>query len=300
MNLQMTQGDLNLIVAVSERLAAQLDIVNGARRGQFAYVSGLESGTVGKDKCERPSVTDRWLLAMPRYDRYVSRMIAAIEPMTEAGVHTRLLGNPVAARNDFPALFVAAKTAVLTGLGGTREDTAGHRAGQALCYATYGKTRVHLVTEIGDDGLKHPVLNAEGNVQAESAMVSFFEIKRHTRQAAVYAHVNRQAKTIVQNAIKAWAHENTGLYDGWKHLSLSNSRYEYLTLDSTRIYGMVAENMGNGEVDAATAAAVREIGDLDTDPFIALGGDAGRAETQEPATVIDAEDDEDAAPVSVR
>jgi hypothetical protein len=287
MKIAMKQGDMTLTVEVSDHLAAQLNIVNGARRGSFAYVSGLESGTVGKDKCERPSITDRWLLALPRYDKYTARMIAAIEPMTEAGVHTRMLGDKTAGRADFADLYKAAKESVLKSFGGTNEATAGHRAGQALCYATYGNTRVHLVTETGADGLKHPVLNADGNVQAESAMVSFFEIKRNTRQAAVYGTVNRQAKTIVQNAIKAWAHEITGLYDGWKHLSLSNSRYEFLTLDSTRIYGLVAE-MNNGELDTVTAAAVREMGDLtDENPAIALGREAGYYSAQEPATPVD-------------
>ena len=164
----------------------------------------------------------------------------------------------------------------------------------------YGKARVHLVTEMGDDGLMHPKLNEDGNAQGESAMVSFFEIKRHTHVAAEYGTVNRQAKTIVQNAIKAWAHEITGLYDGWKHLSLSNSRYEYITLDSTRIYGMVAENMGNGEVDAATAAAVREMGDLSDSPFVALAADAATADAQEPATVVEDVEDDAAAPAPVR
>ena len=301
MNLRMTQGNLNLTVAVSDELAAHLALVNGARRGQFAYVAKLVSGTPGEAKCVRPSITDRWMLALPRYDKYTARMIAAIEPMTETQVHTRMLGNPVAARADFADLYKNAREAVLKSLGGTNTATAGNRAGQERCYATYGKAKVHLVTEQGDDGLMHPVLNEDGYCMGDSAMVAFFEIKRHTHQSAEYGTVNRQAKTIVQNAIKAWAHEITGLYDGWKHLSLSNSRYEYLTLDSTRIYGMVAENMGNGEVDAVTAAAVREIGDLTDNPFVALAADAATDDAQEPATVVDTDAEDDAAaPAPVR
>ena len=286
MNLQMTQGNMTLIVAVTDVLARNLAAVNAVNRGQFAYVAKLVSGTVGKDKCERPSVTDRWMLANPRYDKYAARMIAAIAPLTETDIHTALLGNPVASRPDFPALFTEAKDKVLKGYAGTREDTQGHRDGQANCYATYGKVKVHLVTETGTDGLMHPVLNEDGYCIGDSAMLPFFEIKRHTHQRAEYGHVNHRALTIVQDTIKERARQLTHGLGEWKTLSLHKANFEYITLNSVEIAGMVRDTM-TAELDAAYAEAIREIGNLAAGPWETLQADAATSDAQEPATVVE-------------
>jgi hypothetical protein len=282
LNLSMTQDEKTITVSVTEALAESLETVANVRGGTFAFVSRLVSGTPGKDKCVTPSITDRWFLAMPRYDRYLARLSAAVAHITLADVREALADNAVSARPDFAALFATAIANVGEGYAGTRSDTVGQRAGAVSCYAHFGKARVHLVTEKGTDGIMRPVANGEGNMVGDSAMVPFYEIRRRTYQKAVYLPTNSRPLTIVQDAIRDLAHKETGLAE-WKALSVQKANYGFITLDSARIHGLVRDLM-TAELDARFAEAYREIGNLAAGPFQTLQAEA-QAVT-EPASVV--------------
>ena len=143
------------------------------KRGRFGVITGHQSGTAGKDKCVRPTISDITFITNPRYDRYLERMQAAVSAvcflpfvnsLTQSQYKEMKVKN--GGENLEPA-FDAAKDEVLASLAESLEGDGGdaHRMGHRLCYATFDAgdvpVKCHLATEKGDDGLMRRVERAE-------------------------------------------------------------------------------------------------------------------------------------------
>ena len=218
------------------------------KRGRFGVITGHQSGTAGKDKCVRPTISDITFITNPRYDRYLERMQAAVSAVYFMPFVSSLMQsqyNEMKTKNggeNLEPAFDAAKAEVLASLAESLEGDGGdaHRMGHRLCYATFDAgdvpVKCHLATEKGDDGHMRPIMESNGLMAVDSIMLPFFTVSRKVIDKGDWKETNSRLPTLLKDAIR----KATGLPE-WKALSLGKGNFRTLTLDKAKVYGLVAQ-----------------------------------------------------------
>jgi len=272
-------------IAMSDDLASVLGEVSSAQRGRFAYVEAHRSG-VNDAACNRPTISDKWFIGNPRYDRYLERKSAAFLPLTLAEVAsnvkretwTKLTGkltaeNATATANKKPIttieqLFSKAKAellkSIVTTQAGDRSD--GFRTGHDACYATFTggdvSVSIHLKTEKDNDGHMRPVLGTFGLFEASSIMLPYFLLNRRTIDPGDWRQVDSKALTLMKRSIE----EASGVPE-WNCLSLGVGNFKSISLNSGTILGKVQDLTAamQNPMQAAFNAWVRDICQISMD-----------------------------------
>lgn len=272
---QMTYDGKTVTVAVTEAMVEVLDAVNAAGRGRFAYVQNHVSASGYTVPC----ISHMWMLALPHYDRYLARIRGEVAAMEATAVAEHMhdwetyRAAVVAAGLSPDQLFADSKAIVLARLAGEDDSTAAQREGHVNCYAHDGQARIHLLTVKDPDTKRQvPVIGMDGLMVADSAMLPFYQIRRYPVQAGVRKPVKSAVDTVMRETIKHIAHKRQGVAH-WKGLSLQKGNFQFVTLDSARIFGLVRDRE-TAVLDAAFAEAYRDIGNLPRDPLSTLAYDA--------------------------
>ena len=275
-------------VNIEEQTAQVFSDIEAAHGGRFAFIAGHVSGEAGKKKCITPCVSNRWFLSHVRYDRYVERMIEAVEAVEMLTVVSRMHPDQFdkvrayieANDTTVEAFFTESKATVLSRLAGEDAMTAGNREGQAANCAYSNGWKLNLRSaKDPETGIKRPVRDNAGCMTVSSIALSFFEIsKRDTPTAqypglhpAEYAPTNSRATTIMTDAIKRTA-QSVGGVRQYKTFSISKRNYQHISLDGQTILGMVRDSE-TAELDAKLADFFRYVGELDAAPLQALMAD---------------------------
>ena len=292
MELQTVNYDgLEVQVNMPDQLAIVLAEVNSAHRGRFAFVKNHVSGKAGEAGCEIPGISDMWFLSLPRYDRYIARIIAAMQAVDIHDVVAFIASKPhyltsrgydnwtayrkaveASKTPDIGILFETSKKTKISQKQGTDPTTEGQRAGHRNCFGSSGNAKVHFVTEKDESKHMFPVLDGAGRMTASSVMLPFFEIRRWYSQYPKYKSKNSRYDTVMRDAIEETAHKAIGLAS-WKRFSLQKGNFTAISLDSKMILGWVRD-LGTAELDASLADAYRAIGALSTSPLATLTEDA--------------------------
>jgi len=284
-------------VNIPDQIDIVLDEVNSAHRGRFAFVRNHVSGAAGEKGCITPGISDIWFLSLPRYDRYVARIIAGVESLDILDVVAYIASNPnflksrgfeqssgfesweayrakveTSKTSDVDELFANSRQTVLDRKQGTDPTTAGQRHGQRVCYAKSGNAKVHLLTAPDDTGHKVPTLDSNGRMTAKSIMLPFYIIRRSYSQAPKWTGKKSRVDTIMRDAIENAVHAKLGLAH-WKTFSLQKGNFTAISMDSRMILGWVRD-LGTAELDASLAEAYRAIGALSDSPMNTLKQDA--------------------------
>lgn len=284
-------------IAMSDDLASVLGEVSSAQRGRFAYVEAHRSG-VTDPACNRPTVSDKWFIGNPRYDRYLERKSAAFLPLTLAEVATnvsreqwlKLTGkltaeNTAAAAKKKPEttieqLFTKAKAellkSIVTTQAGDRSD--GFRTGHDACYATFTggdvSVSIHLKTDDDGNGHKRPFPGSFGLFEASSIMLPYFLLNRRTIDPGDWREVDSKALTLMKRAIEA----ASGVPE-WNCLSLGVGNFKSVSLNSGTILGKVQDMTAalQNPMQAAFNSWVRDICQISMDVCELLEAEAACA-----------------------
>ncbi len=281
-------------VNIAEQTDDMLQDLGEAGRGRFAFVAGHVSGTVGKKKCEQVCVSNRWFLSRVRYDRYVERMIAAVEAVevtdiaanTSDSQHAKIEAYCEKHDLDEGDFFEAQRETVLSRLRKEDASTAGQREGQAVNTVQANGWTLTLQTVTDPDSkLKRPTTDAQGRMTVASIKLPFFEISKMDAptaeypglQPGIYGKTNSRADTIMRNAIERVARDAGGIRQ-YKTFSLQAGKYQHISMDGHTILGMVRDSQ-TAELDAKVADFIRYVGELDAAPLVALMAEATAAAT---------------------
>jgi len=276
-------------VNIAEQTSDMLEDLGTAGRGRFAYITGHVSGTVGKKKCTRSCVSNRWFLSRIRYTRYVERMIAAIEAVEFLTVISRLHPEQFDKVRAYcekkkiapETLFNESQETLLSRLHKEDTGTAGQREGQAVNVCQINGWTITLQTaKDPDTGLMRPVLDDSGRMTAKSIKLPFFEISKVETPTAKYPGLhpgkyektNSRPDTIMRNAVERTAQEMGGIRQ-YKTFSLQAGKYQKITMDGKAIYGMVRDSE-TAEMDAKLAEFIQYVGELEAAPLAALLAEA--------------------------
>lgn len=265
---------------ITKELENVLQNVSTGHRGSFAFVQDHVSGTPGKDGCLRSSISDKWFISHPRYDRYLSRLedgilTASVESVAQDMPQKKwdeMTKKANIAGIDLCDLYTQARTALLESIAGSRmqDMSNGHRRAHVSCYASYTggdiSVTLHLLTEkVGDETL--PVLE-NGMMTVKSIMLPFFEINRVPKQQGEWKPVNSRPLTMMKDAIR----DMVVPYE-WHTLSLGKGNFSSLCMNSHEIYGFI-----RGTEHASVTAALGEfymfVGNLQNHPFESLAEEA--------------------------
>ena len=261
-------------VAMSESAAKVIDAINETQRGSFGYVQDFNSGKVGEDKCERPSVSNIWFLSNPRYDKSVARMVASVTALDLAAVSERSGGlwqkmrdKATAGKKDVTALFDTAKTNILTSLAKTEAGDRSDALRQAhdRCYVRLDKVTIHLATAPDAAGIMQPILNENGLMVVDGAMLPFYPIQRVYADKGKWGETDSRALTLMQDAIRLATKLPT-----FKRISMARLNFTRITFNSQTIYGII----GQPELDPVVSDAAQDVGSLVSDPVTVLRTEA--------------------------
>lgn len=271
---------------ISDELESVLSHIEDAKRGQFAFIRGHESGEVGKKKCTATDISDKSFLQRPRYDKYLERKIEAIELVEFNQIRGVVTDDQQAkleayARSNnmsIETFYDNEKKIVLKRANQEDPSTAGQRFGQSVNFAHYKGWRLNLESK-KENGHTRPVQAENGMYSVKSIMLPFFQIKksydREGLRKGEYGKTNSRADTIMRNAIV----KATGI-SAWKSISLGKKNFESISLDH-KVIGMDAET--KALVSFIKPVAVE---DVTTEVYERNDTDSpSEADTDAPATV---------------
>lgn len=216
-------------VRVSAAQAKAIKTLNESRKGGCAAVTGYVPTT----NWVVPPVQDIQLLTNFSTERLYKRRMEALEAITFADVTDKLASDPVLSgktmaelRDIFEDRKAKQIASLQKSLDGERDDA--HRQGHDRCYAHIGDVKVHLVTEKGEDGLMHPVVDRDGTVRAKNIMVKYLELNVKTREKGERKVVNSGAPVRMGNLIERCLNKRSV---GFKTLSLKEDNFESFHID---------------------------------------------------------------------
>ena len=220
-------------VWATEKEIAALTILSETRKGGFASAIGYRPST---NWIEAPTQNIQFMSRVST-ERLYARRIKALEALTFADVANHIASDPKLAamsHNDLLTLFNDRRQmevdSMTKTLEGDRSDA--HREGHDRCYVSVCQgVKVNLVTEKGEDGLKHPVLT-DGIPTVASIMVTALFLNVTTVVEGVRKVVNSGAPVRMSKII-AKAVDKPGLTI--KMLSLKADNFDAITIDRETI-----------------------------------------------------------------
>lgn len=207
-------------IKIPAKFQAALEILASAGEGRFACVRGYSPST---NYIVRPIVNTTFSSRFSTL-KFYERMIEKMEALTAGDFSgdEKTIATFEEARGELVASMK--KT-----LEGDRSDA--HRAGHDRCYEILENgVKLHLLTEKGEDGLMHPVLDEEGNATAKSIMISAIEISKKTIKEGEYKKVKSQSKTIMKRLIEKAVGANK-----FKTFSLKEDNFDSLAIDGETV-----------------------------------------------------------------
>lgn len=214
--------------------ADAIDTLMDTRKGGCASVIGYKPST---NWTVAPTQNIQFLSRISTAKLYARRK-AALEALTLSDVAESIAAEPKLAAMSLGLLndlFIARRdmevASIVKTQDGNRDDA--HRQGHDRCYVNVTEgVKVNLVTVKGDDGLKHPVLAANGFPTIASIMVSALFLNTTTTQQGVRKVVNSGPAVLMSNAIaKAMNKPTLSL----KMLSLKADNFTALKIDRETI-----------------------------------------------------------------
>lgn len=220
-------------VLATDKEIDTLDVLEDCRQGGVATIHAYIPST---NWIVRP-VQDIQFLSRVSTMKLYARRKAALESLSYEDVahfvaedeKLSILGN-----EDAREIFSKRKEMEISSIeqtkAGDRSDA--HRQGHDRCYAVFAPgVKVHLVTEKGEDGLKHPVLT-DGYPSIDSIMLSALVLNVKTLQAGERKKVNSGVPVRMSNCIKRVLNA-PGL--NLKTFSLKADNFSHLFIDRTVI-----------------------------------------------------------------
>ncbi len=228
----LTRINETVVFATMEQIAA-LAILKDTRKGGVASVVGYVPSTNWITK----PVQNIQFISRISTERLYKRHIEALNALSYGDIADSIAKDTKLAamtHTDLLALFesrrdmeVASKEKTLSG-----DRSGAHRAGHDRCYLSVDTgIKVNLVTEKGEDGLKHPVLT-NGFPMVSTIMISAFFLKVTTVKEGTRKTVNSGAAVRMSDIIKSVLNQ-AGL--NLKMLSLKADNFDRLTIDKNVI-----------------------------------------------------------------
>jgi hypothetical protein len=188
-------------VWATAKQASDLNILASLNNGGIATVRGYQPTTDWKVV---PTI-DLSFISKFSTERLYDRKLEALKALAFNDLDIREAKILAMLPSDQHKLFCECVTKMIESmqktLDGERNDA--HRQGHDRCYVhTALGVKVHLVTEKGEDGLKHPVL-VDGHPQVDSIMLSVIELGRKYVEKGERKVVNSGAKVLMDNAINS-------------------------------------------------------------------------------------------------
>lgn len=220
-------------VHATDKQIAAINVLSEARAGGCASVKGYKPTT---NWVQRPTQNIQFLSRVST-ERLYNRRLDALNGLVYDDIaefvkdDAKLSALP---SRDLIQLFWDRQdmevSSIEKSLAGDRNDA--HRQGHDRCYIGITKgVKVNLVTEKGDDGLKHPVLT-DGVPTVASIMVSAFFLNVKTIVEGERKIVNSGNPVRMGNIIKRKLNQ-TGL--NLKMLSLKEDNFDSLKIDGQAI-----------------------------------------------------------------
>lgn len=232
LNVKIKVGDCEFVA--SARQAATINTLIETQKGGFAKVRGYvsSSGRVSPETADYTVLT-RFSIAR-LYKRRIDAL-KAIDPVAifpDAAKDEKLgklsLEEFVQAFNDRRASNIASLEKTLTE--SDRSDA--HRAAHDRNYCRIDDgVKVHFVCEKNADGIKVPVLNADGLPTVESIMLNIIQISKEVLTEGAYKPVNSGVPVRIDNLIEKLLPKSVKL----KTLSLKEDNFDSIIIDGETI-----------------------------------------------------------------
>lgn len=214
-----------------------IEALSGIHKGGIGTVTGYRPST-GYD--ERP-VQDIQFISAFSYQRLNERKKKALESLVFDDIVDYVTGDSVkgtklegVALDTIKDTFENKRKALIESIdktaSGDRSDA--HRQAHDRNYRTFGAVKVNLVSEKNLDGIKVPVVDADGNYEAASILLPIIEIRKTVREPGKRKFVNSGVPKLVENAMTRAIGKRSISY---KQISLKDGAFETVSVSNRTI-----------------------------------------------------------------